>query len=460
MPLPIGGARARAPRKNTSAPGLGAMRALGAALLAVGLSGWAVAQITTSTQPLTLQAALQAAQARSHALAAQDAAAEAAREQAVAAERLPDPMLRLSVDNVPVDGPARFSLTDDFMTMQSVGVTQTFVREDKRRARAARFEREADVAQAGRAMQLARLRRATARTWFDRYYQHRMVVLLTRQRDEVALQIEAAEAAYRAGRGPQADVFMARSAVARIEDKIRVAQAREANATTQLARWVGELATAPLGDAPPISQASAANHLAHRIAHHPDIALMASREAVARAEAEVARQNKRADWSASLMYSHRGEAFSDMVSLAVSVPLQWDQKNRQDRELAARLAKAEQARAEREEMTRAHLADTERWLTTWRANLTRLDDYDKTLIPLAAERTRAALTAYRGGRGELAGVLEARRMEIDTRLERLRIEMETASLWAELEYLIPAQGQAEGAAVAPQSAVMNIPESR
>ena len=33
--------------------------------------------------------------------------------------------------------------------------------------------------------------------------------------------------------------------------------------------------------------------------------------------------------------------------------------------------------------------------------------------------------------------LEARRMEIDIRMERLRLEMENAAAWAQLEYLIP-----------------------
>jgi outer membrane protein TolC len=463
MPLPLEGVRACVPRKNknTFACRPGVLRALGAALLTAGFSGWAAAQTATPAQPLTLQAALRAAQARSYSLVAQDAAARSARELAVAAERLPDPMLRLSVDNLPVDGSMRFSLTEDFMTMRSVGLTQTFTRADKRRARAARFEREADTAQAARGMQLAELRRGTAIAWFDRYFQQQTVALLSKQRIEAALQIEAADAAYRAGRGPQADVFMARSSVARIEDRIREALAHEANATTTLARWVGELAAAPLGDAPSISKTRLAAHrLEHELDRHPDIALMASKEAVAQAEAEVARQEKRADWSASLMYSQRGEAFSNMVSVAVSVPLQWDQKNRQDRELAARLAKAEQARAEREEMTRAHLAETGRWLATWRSNLARLADYDATLIPLAAERTRAALAAYRGGGGDLAGVLEARRMEIDTRLERLRIEMETAGLWVELEYLIPGEGEAEDAAAAPQPLMTNTPEQQ
>jgi outer membrane protein TolC len=64
---------------------------------------------------------------------------------------------------------------------------------------------------------------------------------------------------------------------------------------------------------------------------------------------------------------------------------------------------------------------------------------------LAAERTRAALAAYRGGSGTLIGVLDARRAEIDARIERLRVEMETAALWAQLEYLIAPEHDATAA---------------
>jgi outer membrane protein TolC len=413
---------------------------LAAALLAAGLAGGAAAQTPDAASPLTLEAALRTAEARSHALEAQDAAARSAREMAVAAGRLPDPMLRLSIDNLPTDGSKSYSLTEDFMTQRSVGLTQTFTREGKRQARSARFEREGDAAQAMRGMQLTVLRRQTAQAWFDRYYRQQLVDLLARQRDEAALQIEAATAAYRAGRGAQADVFAAQAAVARIDDRIREARAALANAGTSLARWVGDAALAPLGDAPPIAQTRlAARALAPQLDRHPDIALMASREALAQAEAEVARQDKTTDWTVSLMYSQRGPAFSNMLTVGVSVPLQWDQKNRQDRELAAKLAKAEQVRAEREELGRERMAQMQRWLATWQSNLERLDEYDKDkgLITLAGERTRAALAAYRGGKAALGAVLDARRMEIDTRVERLRIEMETAALWAELEFLMP-----------------------
>ncbi len=139
-----------------------------------------------------------------------------------------------------------------------------------------------------------------------------------------------------------------------------------------------------------------------------------------------------------------------MVSVNLSVPLQWDRKNRQDRELASRLALVEQLRAQREEAAREQLAETRAWWQQWQSNRERLAQYDAALIPLAAERTRAAIAAYRGGSASLASVLEGRRVEIDTRLERLRLEMETAALWAQLEYLIPAEDAASAAKESPR----------
>jgi len=399
------------------------------------------------TQPaLTLDEALRVAQERSRQLPAQDAAAAAAREMALAAGQLPDPTLKAGINNLPINKDDRFSLTRDFMTMRSVGVMQELTRDDKRKARSARFDREAEAAEAGRAVALANLRRDTATAWLDRHYQERMRELLQLQRAETTLQIEAADAAYRGGRGSQADVFAARSALALVDDRIRHTELQIATATTRLARWVGAAAGQPLATAPNLSVVRLdAAGLETQLEHHPQLALMARQEAMARAEADIAQSNKRSDWSVELMVSQRGSAYSNMVSLNASIPLQWDQKNRQDREVAARLALAEQMRAQREEATREHVAETRTWLQQWHSRRDRLALFDSSLIPLAAERTQASLAAYRGGAGVLPAVLEARRMEIDTRMERLRLEMEAAALWAQLEYLIPTRHPASAA---------------
>lgn len=391
---------------------------------------------------LSLDRALQLAESRSRQLIAQDAAATASREMALAAGQLPDPTLKFGINNLPINGEDRFSLTQDFMTMRSVGVMQEITRGDKLKARSARFNREAEAAQASRTLALANLRRDTAKAWLERHYQERMLDVLRTQRMEAGLQIEAAEAAYRGGRGAQADVFTARSMVAQIDDRIRQTEQQIGTAKIRLARWVGDDAAQAL-DTPPNLESVHLDlaSLDSQLAHHPEIALMAKQEQVARADADIAQSNKHADWSVELMVSQRGPAYSNMVSVNVSVPLQWDQKNRQDRELSAKLAIAEQMRAQREEATREHVADTRMWLQEWQSNRERLAQYDSALIPLTAERTRAAIAAYRGGSGPLTAVLEARRMAIDIHMDRLRLAMETAALWAQLEYLIPADHQ-------------------
>jgi outer membrane protein TolC len=418
-------------------PPKGSHRALGVALV---LCSAFIGCVAHAQPALTFDQALRLAQERSRNLVAQDYAASAAREMAIAAGQLPDPTLTAGINNLPINGPDQFSLTRDFMTMRSISVMQELTRSDKRQARAARFEREAEVAQAGRTQALANLQRDTALAWLDRYYQERMREVLATQRDEARLQVEAADAAYRGARGSQADVFAARTAVAQIEDRLAQADRQIAGAKTRLARWIGDAASLPLGPTPSMEVVRIDLTDVEVHAHHPQIDLLLKQEQVARAEAEIAQANKRADWSAELMYSQRGPSYSNMISINFSIPWQLDRKNRQDRELAAKLAQIDQLQAQREEAMREHVAELRTWLQQWQSNRDRLTRYDSSILPLAAERARAATAAYRGGSAPLGAVLEARRMEIDVRLERVRLEMESAGVWAQLEYLIPRPG--------------------
>jgi outer membrane protein TolC len=171
--------------------------------------------------------------------------------------------------------------------------------------------------------------------------------------------------------------------------------------------------------------------------HHPEIAVLARKEDVAAAEVRVAQANKKADWSVELMYSQRGPAYSNMISVGVSVPLQWDRTNRQDRDLASKLALLDQARAEREDMLRAHVAEVRAMIAEWENDRERSARYERELLPLASERTEATVGAYRGAKASITDVLLARRNEIDVRMQALQLEMDTARLWAQLNFLVP-----------------------
>ena len=391
--------------------------------------------------PLTLSQAQHLAAERSRRLAAHDKAISASREMAVAAGELPDPMLQLGIDNLPVNGPDQFSVTRDFMTMRRIGVMQEMTRGEKRELRSERFEREAERGFAEKAATLASIQRDTALAWLDRYYAEAAADIIAEQRKEARLQIEVAENAYRSGHGAQADVYAARSTLVTLDDRASEVNRRVRSARTALARWVGEAADAPLAGMPAINAVRLDAHsLESDLAHHPQIAVLARQEEIAETEAKLAQANKKADWSVELMYNQRGPMYSNMVSFGVSVPLQWNQKNRQDRELAAKLAMAEQARAQREESLRAHIAEVRVMLDEWENGRERRARYQRELIPLARQRTQAALAAYRGAKAGLNDVLTARRNEIDVRMQALQLDAETARVWAQLNFLFPDEG--------------------
>jgi outer membrane protein TolC len=387
---------------------------------------------------LTLSEAQRLAAERSRQLAAQDSAVTASRDMAAAAGQLPDPTLKFGIDNLPVTGPDAYSLTSDFMTMRRIGLMQEFTRGEKRQLRAERLELEADRSLAEKSATLAMIQRDTALAWLDRYYAEAMAAAVAEQIKAARLEIEAADNAYRSGRGSQAEIFAARSAVAALEDRSSEIGRRIRTARTALARWVGDAADASLAGKPDIDAIRLdPRTLATELAHHPQISSLAKQAEIASTEAKLAQASKKADWSLEVTYSQRGSAYSNMVSVGVAVPLQWDQKNRQDRELAAKLAMAEQAQAQREEALRAHVGEVRAQIQEWENGRERRARYQRELVPLARERTQAVLAAYRGGRGSLNDVLAARRNEIEVRMQALQLEMETARLWAQLNFLLP-----------------------
>ena len=402
-------------------------------------------QAALAQSPLSLEHAVAAATGRSQLVIAADAQARAARETATAAGQLPDPALKLGLNNLPIDGPDRYSVTRDFMTMRSVGVMQELTRADKRSARVRRAEREFELAQVARQVTIADLQRDTALAWLERSYQESMQELLKSQIAQAELQVEAAQTLYRSGKGSQAEVFAARGSAEQLRDGLAQVERRVAVASTQLGRWIGDGARDALAPRPTLTlPAWTEGALAEHLAQHPQIAAATQQEAIADSEAAVARAGRSSDWSVELQYSQRGPAYSNMVSINLSVPLQWDQKNRQDRELAARLARVDEARARREELQRAHEAEVRAMLQEWRSHAERLGRYDASLLPLATQRSEAALASYRAGSGPLTAVLDARRGELEVRMERLRIEMDRARIWAQLNYLLPSHDGAQG----------------
>lgn len=365
-------------------------------------------------------------------------AVEAAVQMAVAAGQLPDPILKLGLNNVPVNGPDQFSLSRDSMTMRSISVMQELTRPDKRRAKAARFEAEAATAEAQRAVGLANVQRNAVGAWLDRWYAEQTGVLLGHHGHPIELALQAATAAYRSGRGSRAEVLAMELELQRLHDRQDENRALVATATHNLQRWVGAEASRPLSDRPPLDVPQPVQQLARgEFDAVPELAAAQREVALAESEIQVAMEAKKPDVTVELMYSQRGSAYSNMGSLNVSFPVPWDQGNRQDRDVAARLAQANEARAKSEIIRRNTQAMVGAKLAELQRNLDRLKRYDERTLPLATSQADAALTAYRANTGTLLAVAEANHRAIDMKVERLTLEAKTAKLWADLAFLVP-----------------------
>ncbi|MDF3883380.1 TolC family protein [Cupriavidus basilensis] len=388
--------------------------------------------------PLSIEEAVALATTRAGNAETSHGAVEASIQMAVAAGQLPDPVLKLGLNNVPVTGPDQFSLSRDFMTQRSVSVIQEFTRSDKRRARTERYEAEAAAAEAQRSVGLANVQRNVATAWLDLWYAQQTGVLLGHHGHPLELELQAATATYRSGRGTRADVLAAEIEIQKLHDRLDESRATVDAAKVNLERWVGQEASRPLSARPSLAVPQRVQELAQaELDAVPELAASQRDIALAEADIRAAAETKKPDVTVELMYSQRGSAYSNMGSLNVSFPVPWDQVNRQDREVAAKLAQAQEARAKAEVVARNTRALVATKLAELKRNQERLKRYDEQILPLANAQADAALTAYRANTGPLLAVAEANHRAIDTALERLALEAKTAKLWADLNFLIP-----------------------
>jgi len=401
-------------------------------LFAVGLGLMTPA---SAQAPLSLTEAIRIAESRAPAFAASTAAARSAREMAVAAGQLPDPVLRAGVDNLPIDGPDAFSLTRDFMTMRRIGLMQEYVSSAKRESRREREERDARRLEAEGEMALSEARTDVASAWYDRAYAQRAEALLITLEDELAMQGRAVEAQVGSGSAAAGDVLAVRMAQSQTHDRVLAARRQRQAAVTRLARWLHEDARRPALDTdamPSDAQVAALTaHDLHDIAH---LRVLANQADLAEAEVAVARQNRDPNWTWEVAYQQRGSPYSNMISVGVSIPLPIDRVDRQDRELAARLARRDEARELLEDARRRHRAEFDATRDDWLALRARQNALTESLLPLARQRVEAQLAAYRGGKQSLSTVLDARRAEVDARLALLELERDAARLWAQLQF--------------------------
>ena len=389
--------------------------------------------------PLTIAEAEKLALASEPGQMALRARAAALEEQAVVASALPDPMLRVGLNNYPIESGG---FTTEGMTNVGAVYRQSFPRGDTRSLSNRKFTRLAEAQ-----MQEADARgddvlAATRIAWLDLYYWSKARELVRESRpffDDLAT---ITRSLYAVGRRNQQDVLRAELELSRLDDRLIDIERQQLRARAQLREWIGEDAGRRVAEKlPKWDEAPPLEDLLAALSEHPALQAADARIAAQDTSVDLAEQRSKPGWALDVGYSYRngslpnGDPRSDFVTVGVTVDLPFFRKKSVDSTLSAALQERSAARADRQRMQRSLESRLAAEYARWQELSRRLALYEDRILVQANDHAQASLLAYQNDRGNFADVMRGYIDDLNTRIDYVRLNVEREQAYAVLANL-------------------------
>ena len=388
-------------------------------------------------QPLTLADAIQLATQSQPLLQSLDDAAASTRQAAVAEGQLPDPKLKFGMINLPVTTRDALRLDRDDQTMFNVGYSQEMVPLKKRELASNKLEAMADEFHSEQVATARSIERDVALAWLDVYEAQRKSELYQHIVDEMTAARKVMVAGISSGGAKTSEVLAMDTEISMTNEKRIYALRDERKARAALARWIGTSASRPISsELPVMTNSTDSATYANEIEKHPLLQNAHQSEKVAQLDVDSAQANLERNWGWEVGYGKRFADRSDMLSFQVSIDLQLDRANRQDRRTAEKLVLVEKAQKITEDKRRELSADLEGALADAQAAEARENVHLSSLIPNAAARLSVAQAGYAAGKNSLSDIWEARRSVIEIELDHWTILTDRQRAAVKIGYLL------------------------
>ena len=410
--------------------------ALLAAALAVFLAGTAEARPDI---PLSLAEAEDLALAAEPGRVALEARAAALDERAVVAAALPEPTLRLGVNNFPLESGG---FSTEGMTQAAVTYRQAFPAGRTRSLGAEKFGLLSDELGATAAARARSVRTAAQTAWLEMYFLGRADALIRESRPFFADLAEITRSLYAVGRKTQQDVLRAELELSRLDDRLIDIERQRARARSALAEWIGNEAHRPLApNFPDWSSLPPLEALQQGLAAHPALRAADAQIDASKTAVQIADERSKPAWALDVGYGYRqgnlpgGEPRSDMVTIGVTVGLPFFRSRSVDSELTAALHERSAAQAARLRLERELERQLRAEYAQWQELTRRLELYEARILDQSEDQAEAALLAYRSDAGDFADVMRAYIGYLNTRIEHKRLRVDRAKSYAMLANL-------------------------
>ncbi|WP_225759302.1 TolC family protein [Leclercia sp. Marseille-Q4284] len=388
--------------------------------------------------PWTLEQTLTAAQRYSAALSASRNEARALDAMADSATQLPDPKLKFGIENVPVQGSNDRRFTREGMTMQRVGIMQSYVSQQKRERKAQTLQAQARGVLAKADAVRAALQRDTAQAWLELALAQQGLKTAERLVNETARQLNVQKVSVGAGSANPDSVLALRMTLSAMRDKATLARRDVQLAQSRLLQLTGQQVEDVQGPLPRYQRLPAdVSQLEEAIARHPEVEAARREAETAKARSAQSAVAAIPDVDVEVFYAHRAEGYDDMAGVMFTVDLPLFQSGRQDKDYAAELSRSLQAVDELTLIKREHIAQVQSLVAQYQAAQTLWQRQRDEVLPLQHQRLAVLNAQYRSGQSELPALLEARRSVLDSELAVNQAEREMARTWAAIQWLIP-----------------------
>ena len=429
-----------APGERRPAPGHGVLRAIPRrtwihrlSILSIALAGSMLA--ASGAYALSFVEAREIAEQQSPRVSAQRLQIDAVESAQKAAGTLPDPKLTVGLENLPISGMDRWSLTRESMTGQRLALMQEVPNQAKRDAKVASAQARVERERAALVLQRLQIRQELGLAWIaaqavEQRDQLLAELLAENQRLQDSLPARVAGGSAQAG-----DLLAAQQEALALSDRRDDLQRDRSKARAMLRRWVGPRADESLqgGTGPlihPVAQLRA------ELSSHAELALYPTMQSMARAESHEAQSESRGDWSWEIAYSRRDRRWGDMVSFQVTFDLPWQKDRRQTPMIQAKQRELERLEAEQEDVARRHLQELDDSAAELQALDSQIERLKSTGLQLAQGRAELALSNYRAAKGDLSAVLGARAQVLETRLRLIDLQAQRDGVTTRLNSLI------------------------
>jgi outer membrane protein TolC len=377
----------------------------------------------------------------------------------MAASELPNPVLSLSLANLPTDG---FAFDQEPMTQIKAGVSQMFGRGDSLAIKREQLERVAMRQPLLRQDRIAGTQVQVALLWFDLFKFQQSIALIENDRALFEQLFEAVQASYASALNNvrQQDIVHAQLELTRLEDRLTQLRLQQNMTKGQLAQWLVEHEFSARSinfdetfilpeQAPNVANISPQlgqfikqrdyTQLAQYVSQHPRIQAIEQSIQASQSGIELAEQGYKAQWGVNASYAYRadepsGRSRADFFSVGVSLDLPLFTQNAQDQTRAAAISEAEALKTQKRLAIRAMISEVKSLFAGYQGLQQRQSLYTQSLLVQMHEQAETALSAYTNNDGDFSDVVIARIDDLNARIDMLGIKTELLKLRVQLHY--------------------------